>query len=332
VLRNWLGARKKHWKVLFRQIMGSLVVQAVASAALLGVGGWLVIIGKLTLGQLVAAELIVTTVVSGIAKFGKHLESFYDLLAGVDKLGHLVDLPVEAPGGIPFRRKSTGAHVRLVDVSYTKPSGDKMLDQIRLAVEPGARIAIIGPSGSGKSTLIDLLYGLRTPSRGRVDIDGVDLRDIDVTSLREQIAFLRGVEIFEGSVADNVRLGRRDIQTRDVRMALDAVGLYDEMMALPEGLDTVLPTGAPSLSQGQALRLCVARAIAHKPRLFILDGAFSDLDPISRKLICNAIFDRSAPWTLIVTTHDREMLRHCDEIHVIDQGKLRPMRATDLAA
>ncbi len=207
-----------------------------------------------------------------------------------------------------------------------------MLDQIRLAVEPGARIAIIGPSGSGKSTLIDLLYGLRTPSRGRVDIDGIDLRDIDVTSLREQIAFLRGIEIFEGSVADNIRLGRRDVQTRDVRMALDAVGLYDEMMALPGGLDTVLSTGAPSLSQGQALRLCVARAIAHKPRLFVLDGAYSDLDPISRKSICNAIFDRSAPWTLIVTTHDREMLRHCDEIHVIDQGKLRPMRATDLAA
>lgn len=332
LLREWLNARNKHWKVLFRQILGSLIVQAFASTALLGVGGWLVIAGKLTLGQLVAAELIVTTVVAGIMKFGKHLESFYDLMAGVDKLGHLIDLPVEAPGGAPHRRKTTGVHIGFVDVAVSQTSGPRILERITLNVEPGARTGIIGPSGAGKSTLVDLLYGLRTPTHGRVDIDGIDMRNIDVASLREQTALLRGIEIFEGSVIDNVRLGRRDVHTHDVRAALQAVGLYDEITALGDGLDEMLSNGGQTLSQGQALRLCVARAIVNKPRLIVFDTSLSDFDPATRKAVMNALFDPQAPWTLLVTTHDREVLRHCDEIQVIDQGKLRPMRAADLAA
>ena len=332
LLREWIAARNKHWKVLFRQILGSLWVQALASTALLGVGGWLVIAGKLTLGQLVASELIVTSVVSGIAKFGKHLESFYDLLAGVDKLGHLVDLPVEAPGGALLPRKSVGMHLRLVDVSFAFPNGTRILDRARVNIEPGARIAIVGASGSGKSTLVDLLHGLQTPTRGRIDVDGIDVRDIDVTSLREQTAFLRNVEIFEGTVLDNVRVGRRDVQTSDVRSALQAVGLYDDIAALPDGLNEVLVNGGHTLSQSQAVRLCVARAIAAKPRLIVLDVAVADFDPTTRKLVLDALLDAHAPWTLIVTTHDREVLRHCDEIHVLQDGQIRPLRATDLAA
>jgi putative ABC transport system ATP-binding protein len=332
LVREWIAARNKHWKVLYRQILGSLVVQAIASTALLGVGGWLVIDGKLTLGQLVAAELIVTTVVSGIAKFGKHLESFYDLLAGVDKLGHLVDLPVEPPGGAPLRRRSIGAHVRFVDVSFAHPHGTRTLDKVSLNIEPGARVGVVGSSGSGKSTLADLLYALRTPTRGRIDIDGVDLRDIDIATLREQTAFVRSGEIFEGTVSENVRLGRQNVQTSDVRAALQAVGLYEEISALEGGLDHVLINGGQTLSQSQILRLCIARALASKPRLVVFDASLSDFDPTTRKLVTTALFDAQGPWTLIVTTHDREILRLCDEIHVLQEGQLRPLRASDLAA
>ncbi len=332
LLREWITARNKHWKVLYRQILGSLVVQVLASTALLGVGGWLVIDGKLTLGQLVAAELIVTTVVAGIAKFGKHLESFYDLLAGVDKLGHLVDLPVESAGGTLLPRRAVGAQVRLVNVSFGYPNSEKALGRVSLNIEPGARIGIVGASGSGKSTLVDLLYGLRAPTHGRIDIDGVDMRNVDLAGLRDQTAALRHIEIFEGTVTENVRLGRRDVHTNDVREALQAVGLYDEVTALPHGLEEVLSNGGQTLSQSQALRLCVARAIAGKPRLILLDTSIADFDPATRKVVMNALFNRSAAWTLIVTTHDREVLRHCDEIHALQEGQLRPLRATDVAA
>lgn len=331
LLHVWLGARKKHWKILFRQIVGALVVQALASAALLGVGGFLVINGKLTLGQLVAAELIVTTVVAGIAKLGKQLESFYDLCAGVDKLGQLIDLPLEVPGGAALPRNDAGARVEISGVSFAPNGSTKpLLDHVSLSIAPGARVAVVGPSGAGKSTIADLLFGMRAPHTGRIDVDGADLRDLDLGALREQIALVRDVEIFEGSIAENVRVGRPAVTTQDVRAALEAVGLYDEVSALREGLETRLPTGGAPLSQGQTQRLCVARAIAGKPRLIVLDAALSDLDPASRKPILAALFDRKAPWTVLATTHDRDVLRSSDEIHVIDACKLRPLRAGDL--
>ncbi|MDI1431413.1 peptidase domain-containing ABC transporter [Polyangium sorediatum] len=330
LLHTWLGARQKHWKVLFRQIVGSLVVQATASAALLGVGGWLVMVGKLTLGQLVAAELIVTTVVAGIAKFGKTLESFYDLLAGVDKLGQLVDLPLEVPGGAQVPPSEKGARVRLVDVTFGYPGKEPVLEDVSLSLAPGARVAVVGPSGSGKSTLVQILYGLRAPTRGRIDVDGMDMRDIDLDSLREDIAPLRDVEIFDGTIAENVRVGRPEVKTRDVRAALEAVGLWAYVAALPEGIETHLPTGGSPLSRGQAMRLCVARAIAGRPRLVVLDTALAELDPASRKAIQAALLDPKAPWTALVVTHDRDLLRSCDEIFVLDAGRLRPLRAGDL--
>jgi ABC-type bacteriocin/lantibiotic exporter with double-glycine peptidase domain len=331
LLRGWLGVRRKHFKVLFRQIIGSLVVQVLASAALLGVGGWLVIRGKLTLGQLVAAELIVTSVVAGIAKFGKHLESFYDLCAGVDKLGQLVDLPLEAPGGTPLARSPKGARVELVDVSFGHPGKDPLLARVDLTLEPGARVALLGPSGAGKSTLVDLVYALRAPTHGRIDVDGADVRDLDVPSLREHVALIRGSEIFDGTVADNVRVGRPDVTTREVRAALEAVGLWEEIARLPEGLDTHLATGGAILSRGQALRLSAARAIVGRPRLVLLDEPLEGLDPISRKALYTALLDRKAPWTLLSTTQDKDVLRGCDEIFVIDASRVRPLRAGDLS-
>jgi ABC-type bacteriocin/lantibiotic exporter with double-glycine peptidase domain len=331
LLRGWLGMRHKHWKVLFRQVVGSLVIGALASAALLGVGGWLVIGGKLTLGQLVAAELIVTSVVAGIAKFGKHLESYYDLCAGVDKLGQLVDLSLEAPGGTPLARGDKGARVELVGVNSGERGKEPLLARVDLTLEPGARVALLGPSGAGKSTLVDLVYALRAPTQGRVDIDGADVRSLDVPSLREQVALIRGGEIFDGTVADNVRVGRPDVTTREVRAALEAVGLWEEIAALPEGLDTHLSTGGGVLSRGQALRLSAARAIAGRPRLVLLDEPLEGLDPASRRALSSALFDRKAPWTLLSTTHDREVLRGCDEIFVIDAGRVRPLRAGDLS-
>jgi ABC-type bacteriocin/lantibiotic exporter with double-glycine peptidase domain len=331
LLHVWVGARKKHWKVLFRQIVGALVVQALASAALLGVGGFLVIGGKVTLGQLVAAELIVTAVVAGIAKLGKQLESFYDLCAGVDKLGQLVDLPLEIPGGAALPRSPVGARVELTSVAFAHPAARAPLfESVSLSLAPGARVAVVGPSGAGKSTLVDLLFGMRSPTAGRVDIDGVDLRDLDLAALREQLALVRDVEIFEGTLAENVRVGRPDVSMKDVRAALEAVGLYADVAALPLGLDTRLQTGGALLSRGQAQKLCVARAVAGKPRLVMLDAALSDLDPAARKPILAALFDRQAPWTLLVTTHDRELLRSMDEIHVFDAGHVRPLRAGDL--
>lgn len=224
-----------------------------------------------------------------------------------------------------------GARVELVRLSY-KPLGaeEPLFSSINLSLAPSARVAVVGPSGAGKSTLVDLIYGLRMPSSGRIDVDAIDMRDVDLGLLREQIALVREPEIFDGTVRENVQVGRPDVTITDVREALTAVGLYEDIAALSEGLETPLPTGGAPLSRGQTLRLCIARALAGKPRLVLFDAPLSDLDPVSKKAILEALFERKGRWTVLLTTHDKEALRYADEIHVVDGGKLRALRAGDL--
>lgn len=332
LLFRYLGARGSHFRLVFRKLAGALGLQAVASAALLGLGGALVIEGKLTLGQLVASEIIVTSVVGRFAKLGKLLETTYDLLASVDKLGHLIDLPLESDRGATLRRRAEGVELDIAGVAYTYEDGHLVLSGASLAIAPGRRVALFGRNASGKSTLLDLLYGLRSPTEGRILADETDLRSIHPQSWREHVALVRELEVFEGTVQENIRMGRPDVTADDVRAALVSVGLWNDILALPEGLSTELTTGAPELSRGQAQRLVLARAVAGKPRLILLDEALDHLDAASRRATTKCLFDRSSPWTLVVTTHDPEVLRAADDVVVLEEGRLRPLRAEDLPA
>ena len=279
LLEEYLAYRSKHFRILLRQIIGSFALQAVASSLLLGIGGWLVIERQLTLGQLVASELIVALMVSAFTKFGKQLEVFYDLVAAIDKLGALVDLPLERVGGEAILEASGPASLALagVQVGYTD-SDTPALDIARLEVAAGERLGVTGPTGSGKSTLADVLFGLRAASRGTMRLDGFDTRDIPLADLRQCVALVRQIEVFPGSVIDNVRLGREDLSLADVTDALRRAGLHDELLQLPDGLATTLhPSGRP-LSSRQASRLMIARAIAGQPRLLVLDGVLDQID------------------------------------------------------
>lgn len=314
---RYLNYRGKHWKILVRQIAGTKILQALASAALLGVGALLVIQRQLTLGQLVAAELIVTSVLAGIAKFGKHLESYYDLVTAVDKLGQVVDLPREPSGGEAFVDSADGVEVSLRSVCVR--SGSAPID---LTIAKGHRVSIRGANGSGKSTIVDVLYGLHAPSSGAALVDGVDLRTLDRATYRARVAVVRGNEAFEGTVAENVRVGRVGMSDADVRGALADVGLLDDVLALPEGAATgITPEGFP-LSSGQTRMLMLARAIVGKPRLLILDEALDGVDDAARARIVNAIFARSTPWTVLVTTHVADIAALCDERYRIERGAL----------
>lgn len=173
-------------------------------AALLGVGGWLVIDRQLTLGQLVAAELIIAAIGSGFVKLGKNLEKIYDLNVGVLKIASVVDLPVERRGGEPLAAGGP-AGIVLHDVSVTRGSRS-LVRQGTLEVAPAERLHLGGASGCGKSTLLDVMAGLRTPSGGSVQIDGLDLRRADLAVARDRLCLVRGTMFVEGSVLDNMRL------------------------------------------------------------------------------------------------------------------------------
>ncbi len=331
LLEQYLDYRSRHFSILIRQIIGSFALQAVASAALLGIGGWLVIERQLTLGQLVASELIVSAMVSAFTKFGKQLEVFYDLSAALDKLGDLIDLPLERGGGEATLPGTGPASLEIQDVqvSYDDDS-PPALRLAHLSVPAGGRVGITGPNGSGKSTLADTIFGMRPPARGVLRIDGADQRTLSLRTLREHVALVRSIELFPGSIVDNVRLGRAAISMDDVSAALDAVGLLTDVLALPEGIHTTIqPHGRP-LSQGQARRLMIARAIVGRPRLLVLDGALDQIDgPGERERLGDLLFDPAAPWTLLCLTEQPDVLSRCARVVTMRDGTCVDLTMTE---
>jgi putative ABC transport system ATP-binding protein len=318
--RRYLDARKSHFRVLIRQISGLLAIQALASSSLLVVGGVLVLSGELTLGQLVASEIIVNAVVSSVAKLGKHLEGWYDAMAAVDKLGYLVDLETEREAGDVPTDRTRPALVEVSGLSFAydhKP----VLSDVSFVLEPGSRTALSAPLGGGASSLLDLLYGLRNPTSGHVVMDRLDLRQWSLEALRRDVSIVRGHEIIDATISENVRLARTDIGLDEVREALDAVGLLEDVLVMPKGMDTPLLLGGRPLTKLQRTRLVLARAIVGRPRLLLIDEALDGLEPSVLHALASVLFDRARPWTLLVATHDAEVMQLCDRQVKLDSAK-----------
>ncbi len=306
--RDYLEARDAHWKIYFRQVLAAWGAQAFASVALLAIAGSLVLDGELSIGQLVAAEFIVTSALAGFAKFAHKLDTFYDLLAGIDKLGQLVDLPEDEHTGYVPPPSQLPASAALERAVGRYPGIGRQVGPFTLTVPAGSRLAVWGPPGSGKSTVCDLLLGVRRPAAGRVLRDGRDVSDLRPSSLYRDAVLARGVDILHGTVRDNVALGRPDVPLPEVQAALDAVGLADVIGALPKGIETTLgPTGSP-MSTSEALRLMVARALVARPRLLVIDGLFDGIPDSERRALLAPLLDPKAPWSLVVFTELPEVL------------------------
>ncbi len=312
--RDYVSARRDHYRVLFRQILAMLGLQVVASVSLLSIGGVLVIRGELTLGQLVAAELIVTYVVSSIAKMGKHFESFYDLMAAVDKLGQLLDLRLERTSGEAWAESSAldsrGCRVELRDVDLRTSTGRDLFDDLSLSVRPGERVVLRGPNGSGKSVLLEILYGTIDPEDGQVEIDGLDVRSIRLEGLRNRVALVNNHEVFAGTIYDNLLMGR-SLPVEEVQETLRRLGLLESFAALPDGIQTRLTANGAPLSQSQLQRLAIARAIVGQPRLLLVDGMLEGLGYQSLERVLEVLTDPTAPWTLLVVSHRPEVAMRC---------------------
>jgi ABC-type bacteriocin/lantibiotic exporter with double-glycine peptidase domain len=280
-LGDYLAARRKHFRILLRQIVGSLVLHTLASSLLLGLGAWLVLQGQLSLGQLVAAELVVTAVVSGVAKLGKHLESYYDLVAALDKLGHLAEMKTEPSRGTPI--SDVGA------LSLTLRFEGKTHTFL-----PSSRTRI---GGEGASALLDALYAEGNPE---LRVEDAPIAEVELGSYRDLVARVKDPEVFEGTVLENVRVGRAEISVASARKALEIVGLGEKIASLPEGIHTAIEPAGSSLSREEGLRLTLARALARKPRVLLLDGTLERLTHPLPKGLEQALFGEARDTTLVV--------------------------------
>lgn len=307
---DYLNARSRHYQILLKQHISLFALYAVASTALLAVGGYLVMQGQLSLGQLVAAEIILSGVLLSFSKLKKQLENYYDLMSGVDKLGHLLDLPIERESGETVIYTQP-VSITATDVTFSFPNQNPQLQGINFAINPGEKVALIGEAGCGKSTLAELLTGLRLPSEGRIEINQRDIRELHLESLRTQIAMVGCYEIIEGTILENIRLGRPEISVTNVREILKQLNLLVELEHMPDGIYTELSmTGSP-LSNTQVLKLLLARALVGHPKLLIIDSLLDEWLHFSDSEAKDILFGPEAPWTLLVLTSSQDIANYC---------------------
>ena len=325
VVTGYLKYRRKHFAVLVKQTIALIGFKTFITAAVLIIGATLVQTNRLLLGQFVAAEVVIVTVLAGIEKLITSLATVYDVLTSVDKSGHVADLPLEARGGLaPVHAPGVGVAIVTKDLRYRYPSArSASVNGITVQIEPGERVAIMGSDGSGQSTLLKLLGGLIDDYDGTIRFDGVTLRDLDRPALRSRIGqMLSWSDLFDGTVEENVSVGRRHITPLDVREALDDLALTDEIQQLPQGIQTELTNGGRTLSTHLARKLLVAQSMVGRPRLIVLDDFFQNLDAASRTLIIKLLTDRSRPWTVIAISHDPQLLAAFDRVLLVDQGQI----------
>ncbi|HYD32963.1 MAG TPA: ATP-binding cassette domain-containing protein, partial [Methylophilaceae bacterium] len=280
--------------------------------SMLALGGMLVIQGSINLGQFVAAEIIIFTVLASFLRLIGQLEYFYDLLASMDKLGVLQDLPQERRGAGTI---SVNQPIGLVvhDLAYDYLSNTIRQSGISFQVAPGGRLAILGSSGSGKSNLAELLTGLRQPVSGRVEYNGIDLRLLDLQEIRRHIGFVGANETFEDSVFENVRVGRVNITVEQVSRMLSQLGLLDAIARLDQGLDTKLTASGAPLSSSETRLLMIGRALIARPALLIIDSLLDPLGEEDRKRAFDVILQH-AECTLVLFTRIPEIAAQCDQV------------------
>jgi ABC-type multidrug transport system fused ATPase/permease subunit len=311
----------RYWSVFFPAIR---FLGAMGSVIVLGVGAIMVIKGELSLGTLVAFLSYTTSFYEPINRLTEVDNIFQEAIAAGERFFEILDETTEvsdAPNAVAL--STIEGNLVFDGVAFRYGTGDKVLHDIAFEMAPGEMVALVGPSGAGKTSIANLICRFYDPNKGKITIDGHDLRRIKLSALRRQVAVvLQDSFLFNNNVAENLLYGKPDATREELTQAAKAANAHEFIMQLPQGYDTEIGERGVKLSGGQKQRLALARAILADPRILILDEATSSVDAEAEFLIQQALERVLEGRTSLVIAHRLSTVRNADKIIVLDQGRI----------
>ena len=314
-------------KVTVRQTLFTLAVNAITAAGtalVLGFGAYHVMRGRLTVGQLLVVMGYIAAVYRPLETISTTVGSLQDVFLQLKLAFDLADIPPEirdAPGAADIGRARGQVRFEHVDFSYS--GRIDTLTDISLDAEPGEVVAIVGPTGAGKSTMASLIPRFYAPKSGRITLDGRDVRDVTLKSLRRQISIvLQEPLLFSGTIAENIRYGRLDARPDEVVDAAKAANAHEFIERLPEKYETVVGERGAQLSGGERQRIAVARAFLKDAPVLILDEPTSSIDSRTEAVILDALDRLMVGRTTFMIAHRLSTVRKADQILVVDRGRV----------
>lgn len=324
LVQAYVMARKTRSNILSgAQYKSAVIFQAVAHSGMIGLGGWLLSIGDITLGQFVAAEVIVGTLLLNLDTVARRMYAAIYVATSLHELSTLFDMPKEdisGPVAAWLPDPSQGVRLTCKDVSFAAPDGPLLFERFNLEVMPGERISVLSGSSRSKTSLALMLAGLYHPTAGVIRYNDIDLRDVSLSYVNRCRGLMLDSHptLFDGSLEQNITLQRPSIQFEDVSWALRFVELEEEIDAMPQGLETRVHGNGANLTRSQVLRVLLARMIVTRPELLIFNGSLHNIEPALRLTLLRRLCSKEELWSVVFVSNDPEVSQLVERRVVLD--------------
>lgn len=325
LVNNYLNYREKHFNVIQTQFSQLIIYKVLITAGLLLVGGYLVLDQKMNIGQFVAAEIIILLIINSVEKLIVGLETLYDVLTAVEKIGMVTDLEIyESNKKLESDLSETHLTIETVDMCFRYPDDDKdTIKGINLKITPGEKVFVAGVNNSGKTTLVRLLSGYLSPSSGIIYMNESVMKRSESGYYKNYTGLvMQDDTLFEGSLLENLTFNNPKVSNEDIKWALDAVGLTVIVKRLPNGLDTIINSDGRHLTRSVIQKILIARAIISRPKVLFLEEPTISMDPSTSKQIIDFLVSPENSWTIIVSSIDEYWKKACNREIDMNNGEI----------